>query len=113
VLFETLAGRPPFVASDPRQIALCHRREAPPDMRQIRFQVSREIGELVRRMLAEGIRPRWLVVELLPGYVGSLTVLDLQKPVTIRRADLKTYCIGGPANTRPSSALKNPSWHGQ
>jgi dihydroorotase len=33
---------------------------------------------------------------LLPGYVGSLTVLDLRKPVTIRRADLKTKCAWSP-----------------
>ena len=33
---------------------------------------------------------------LLPGYVGSLTVLDLAKPVTIRREDLKTKCGWSP-----------------
>jgi len=33
---------------------------------------------------------------LLPGYVGSLTVLDLKKPVTIRREDLKTKCGWSP-----------------
>jgi dihydroorotase len=33
---------------------------------------------------------------LLPGYVGSLTVLDLKKPVTIRREDLRTKCGWSP-----------------
>ena len=33
---------------------------------------------------------------LLPGYVGSLTVLDLKKPLTIRREDLKTKCGWSP-----------------
>lgn len=33
---------------------------------------------------------------LLPGYVGSLTVLNLARPVTIRRADLKTRCGWSP-----------------
>lgn len=33
---------------------------------------------------------------LLPGYVGSLTVLDLHKPVTIRREDLRTRCGWSP-----------------
>lgn len=33
---------------------------------------------------------------LLPGYVGSLTVLDLKTPVTIRREDLKTKCAWSP-----------------
>lgn len=31
-----------------------------------------------------------------PGYVGSLTILDLQRPTTIRRADLKTKCAWSP-----------------
>jgi dihydroorotase len=33
---------------------------------------------------------------LLPGYVGSVTVLDLQKPTTIRREDLRTKCGWSP-----------------
>ena len=33
---------------------------------------------------------------LLPGYVGSMTVLDLKTPVTIRRKDLKTKCGWSP-----------------
>jgi dihydroorotase len=33
---------------------------------------------------------------LLPGYVGSLTVLDLKKPTPVRREDLKTKCGWSP-----------------
>jgi dihydroorotase len=33
---------------------------------------------------------------LLPGYVGSLTVLDLRRPVTIRREELLTRCGWSP-----------------
>jgi dihydroorotase len=33
---------------------------------------------------------------LLPGYVGSLTVLDLKTPTTVRREDLKTKCGWSP-----------------
>ena len=33
---------------------------------------------------------------LLPGYIGSLTVLDLKKPVTIRRENLRTKCGWSP-----------------
>ncbi len=33
---------------------------------------------------------------LLPGYVGSLTVIDVLKPVTIRREDLRTKCGWSP-----------------
>lgn len=33
---------------------------------------------------------------LLPGYVGSLTVLDLRSPTTVRRDDLRTKCGWSP-----------------
>jgi dihydroorotase len=33
---------------------------------------------------------------LLPGYVGSLTVLDLRRPTLVRREDLKTKCGWSP-----------------
>lgn len=33
---------------------------------------------------------------LAPGYVGSLTVLDLRQPTTVRREDLKTRCGWSP-----------------
>jgi dihydroorotase len=33
---------------------------------------------------------------LAPGYVGSLTVLDLRKPTTVRREDLRTRCGWSP-----------------
>jgi serine/threonine protein kinase len=52
-LFEALTGRPPFVAADPRRLALCHRRAAPPDVRELRSDAQLEASELVRRMLAK------------------------------------------------------------
>jgi dihydroorotase len=33
---------------------------------------------------------------LLPGYAGSLTVLDLRRPTTVRREDLRTRCGWSP-----------------
>jgi dihydroorotase len=33
---------------------------------------------------------------LLPGYVGSLTVLDMRRPTTVRRQDLRTKCGWSP-----------------
>jgi serine/threonine-protein kinase len=53
VLFETLTGRPPFVANSPRAFEIAHRREAPPDLRRLRADASLEVSALVRRMLAK------------------------------------------------------------
>lgn len=53
MLFEMLAGRPPFVASSLRELSAAHRREAAPNLRQLRAGLSMEVAELVRRMLAK------------------------------------------------------------
>jgi serine/threonine protein kinase len=52
-LFEALAGRPPFTPSFPSQLAREHRQKKPPDVRDLRPEVSPDIGELLRRMLAK------------------------------------------------------------
>lgn len=53
LLFESLAGEPPFVASSPRESMRAHQRAAAPDLRSYRAGLSLEIAELVRRMLAK------------------------------------------------------------
>jgi serine/threonine-protein kinase len=68
VLFEMLAGRPPFVAANSAEVHKLHVRQAPPDLRQLRPTASRELAELVRRLLvkeplrrpASGDVVRWL-----------------------------------------------------
>jgi serine/threonine-protein kinase len=53
VLFEALAGRPPFQAPTRRQLIAAHRSAAPPDLRQMRYSVSRDVAHVVRQMLAK------------------------------------------------------------
>src|SRR6185503_18932842 len=53
IMFELLAGQPPFAAASPKQLMQCHRRQAPPDLRQLRADTSLEVAHLVRRMLAK------------------------------------------------------------
>jgi serine/threonine protein kinase len=53
LLYEIIAGRPPFVARSPREWMRCHQSEAPADLRQFRVDVPPEVDELVRRMLAK------------------------------------------------------------
>jgi len=53
VLFECLAGRPPFQAPSRRQLIAAHRCAAPPDLRQLRCNVSRDVAHVVRQMLAK------------------------------------------------------------
>jgi serine/threonine protein kinase len=84
LLFELAAERPPFCDSNRHALARLHRQQAPPDLREIRPTASRELAELVRRMLAkEPLRrpsaeevARWLAeIEIaeLPSSAESLS----------------------------------------
>ncbi len=53
VLFELLAGRPPFTSSDAHALAVAHVQETPPDVRQLAPQVPREASALVDQLLAK------------------------------------------------------------
>ena len=69
LLYEALAGRPPFAKASNRALIHAHRRERPEDLRRWRSDVSLEISELISRMLMKEAmrRPsaaevaRWLV----------------------------------------------------
>ncbi|HEY2412928.1 MAG TPA: protein kinase [Pirellulaceae bacterium] len=52
-LFEILTGRPPFECSSPRELMIKHRRDAVPDIRAARPDVTLEVAHLLRLMLAK------------------------------------------------------------
>ena len=53
LLFEMLAGRPPFVADSPIAIALAHRDATVPDVRDLRPDVPRRVADVIRRAMAK------------------------------------------------------------
>jgi eukaryotic-like serine/threonine-protein kinase len=53
LLFEALAGQPPFEAANSPGLITCHRQQAPPDLRRLRSNLTSETSELVQRMLAK------------------------------------------------------------
>ena len=56
----------------------------------------REPGR-IREPVRSGVEPgRLQFGRLEPGYTASLTVLNLDRPTTIRREDLKTKCGWSP-----------------
>lgn len=70
LLSELLTGQLPFVARDERHWAWCHCRQCPPDVRERRPSVSRDIAELVRRMLAKEPLRRPAATELADRLAG-------------------------------------------
>ena len=59
VLYEMLAGRPPFVGDSPVAIALQHVNERPAPLRSIRPDVPRALEAVVHRALAKDPRARY------------------------------------------------------
>lgn len=53
VLYESLTGHPPFTDLSPQQLLIRHRTQAPPDIRQLRPEISHELAHLLRLMLAK------------------------------------------------------------
>lgn len=53
VLYEMLAGRPPFAATEPAELAQQHRQAVPRPLRDLAGGVPLEVARLVHRMLAK------------------------------------------------------------
>jgi len=59
VLYECLAGRPPFVASREEIVLSMHHQENPEDIRALRKDVPESLAEVVNRALEKAPEDRW------------------------------------------------------
>ncbi len=59
VLYELVAGRPPFVAPNPLAVVSAHLHQEPPRLEEHAPGVSRRYAELVHRALAKKASDRW------------------------------------------------------
>ncbi len=59
VLFETLAGRPPFSAASAAAVLDMHQHHAPPDLRALRRDVPKPLAAIIARALAKSPAERW------------------------------------------------------
>jgi len=59
VLFEALAGRPPFSAASAAAVLDMQQHHAPPDLRGLRRDVPKPLGEAVMKALAKAREGRW------------------------------------------------------
>jgi serine/threonine-protein kinase len=79
LLFEMLAGEPPFPVTSQKELALCHVRERPPDVRSFRSCVTLEVNELVCRMLAKDPLRRPTCPQLV-NWLAELEIAELTVP---------------------------------
>jgi serine/threonine-protein kinase len=83
MLFEMLAGRPPFVSHDPHQLVVAHVEQTPPDVREFSPHVPREVSRLLAQLLAKNPLRRPTMGELVPRLCRlEITSLDSQIVVT-------------------------------
>lgn len=59
VLFETLAGRPPFSAASAAAVLDMQQHAPPPDLRKLRRDVPRALSDAVMKSLAKAREARW------------------------------------------------------
>jgi serine/threonine-protein kinase len=59
VLFEALAGRPPFSSTSAAAVLDMQQHHAPPDLRGLRRDVPKPLGEAIMRALAKTRAARW------------------------------------------------------
>jgi serine/threonine protein kinase len=88
VLYEMLAGRPPFEADSPYAIILKHTNEIPPSLSQLNPEIAPHLDNLVQRALAKDPEMRYQsageMASVLRRYLGVTTVLP--KHTTNRKA---------------------------
>ena len=59
VLFETLAGRPPFSSPSAAAVLDMQQHRAPPDLRALRREVPKPLAAIIVRALAKAVAERW------------------------------------------------------
>jgi eukaryotic-like serine/threonine-protein kinase len=59
VLFESLAGRPPFASASAAAVLDMHQHKPPPDLHGVRRDVPKELARVVARALAKSRDDRW------------------------------------------------------
>ena len=72
VLFESLAGRPPFEDPFEEMVLRMHQNTPPPDLRALRSDVPVPLVELIDRALAKDRESRWPTAEEMRGGLPSL-----------------------------------------
>jgi hypothetical protein len=103
VLYELLAGRPPFVASVPIALMRMHLQEPPVPMRSIRSDLPNGLPELVDRLLAKDREARpadaGYVVRILTGISDNLQGGGGLQPE--HEADRRTFLAGSAETMLP------------
>jgi serine/threonine-protein kinase len=84
VLYELLAGRPPFSATTEVATAMAHVHTEPPKPRQIRAGIPRSVEQVVTRAMAKDPDDRYPSAAALAGALRGLDLADDAVPSVVR-----------------------------
>jgi hypothetical protein len=123
MLFEMLTGRLPFDASDHATLAMMHMRDEPPPLHQLNPQVSLQLEQIVRKVLAKEPTSRYRSAEhlgrILAGYrQGASQVTGFQPialppepmPISTAKADFVTKPRPEPSYARADGRTDWQLW---
>ncbi len=80
MLFELLCGRPPFVGSNPIEVALMHVQQMPPSILSLRPDLPEGINTVVQKAIQKNPRQRYQSAqELLEPYTSALALSQQQQ----------------------------------
>jgi two-component system sensor kinase len=104
VLFECLAGRPPFGGSNVGEILYQHMTAKPPELRSLGLDVPRALDELIQRLLRKDPRDRY---QSAGAAIGDLAFIA----EAIGRGVRDPACVIGAFDRRPT--LTEPAFVGR
>jgi eukaryotic-like serine/threonine-protein kinase len=103
VLYETLAGRPPFAADTEVATAMAHVHTEPPKPRQLRAGIPRDVEQVVTRAMAKAPAARYPSAAALESALRGLDLADDAVPAVVRDPT-------PPAGVAPSFRQTERSW---
>ena len=86
VLFELLAGTPPFSGPNERTVIARHMTEPPPHIREIRPEVPPELERTIIRMLAKAPKARLSAPQLIRALNGEIVPDSETRPADAGRS---------------------------
>jgi two-component system sensor kinase len=104
VLFECIAGRPPFEAEDVGQLLRKHLNESPPSLRELRPEVPRALDAVVQRLLRKDPAERY-------QSAGAVLADLMEIEEALGRGNADPMIVVGTRDNRP--VLTEPAFVGR
>lgn len=108
IVFEALAGRPPFSASTPLKLSILHREVAPPSLEAMAGSAPPELRRLVEALLAKDPTDRPTSAEEVAAAFAALAERGEAAPLPLETPCQRAPSLWDPRRAHPSEAETLP-----